>query len=130
MAPGDSQLNGQCWHALFKNPVVAEGFPIARRPSLKIGLEIPLAMMAILAGTSHAHTFGKSVFLKGFSTMLVPTGSDGNFVLWHLISSKDGSRISYNDGVELGNGKTQLLDLKSSRHILGWCSTMKFLVGS
>ncbi|KAJ5650608.1 uncharacterized protein N7484_004331 [Penicillium longicatenatum] len=130
MAPGDSQLNGQCWHGLFKNPVVAEGFPIARRPSLKIGLEIPLAMMAILAGTSHAHTFGKSVFLKGFSTMLVPTESDGNFVLWHLISSKDGSRISYNDGVELGNGKTQLLDLKSSRHILGWCSTMKFLVGS
>ncbi|KAJ5525503.1 hypothetical protein N7494_012153 [Penicillium frequentans] len=126
----DSQVNGQCWHGLFKNPVVAEGFPISWRSSLKMGLEIPLAMMATLAGTSRAHTFSEKIFLKGFSTMLVPTDSEGDLVLWHLISSNGGSRISYNDGVRLCNDKIRFADLKGSRHILGWCSTIKILAGS
>ncbi|KAJ5548251.1 hypothetical protein N7513_005485 [Penicillium frequentans] len=130
MAISDSRANGQCWHGLFKNPVVVEGFPIAQRSNLQMGLEIPLAMMAILAGTSHAHTYSEKVFLKGFSTMLVPTEFETDLILWHLVSSNDGSRISYNDGLGLCNDKIQLLDLKNSRHILGWCSRMNFLAGS
>lgn len=130
MASSDSQVNGQCWHAIFRNPVVVEGFPIARRSSLKMGLELPLAMMATLAGTSNVHTFDGKVFLKGFSTILMPTESEEKLILWHLISSNDGSRISYNDGVELCNGKIQFIHLEDSRHILGWCSTMRFLAGS
>ena len=65
--------NGQCWHNMFRNPVVVKGYPIPRRSEPNTGLEIPLNMMAGLARTQRVNTFNGKLFIKGFSTMLVPT---------------------------------------------------------
>lgn len=126
----DQQANGQCWHGLFDTATLAEGYPIARRSHFEEGLEVSLAVMASLAGTTCIHPYSDKVFLKGFSTILVPTDSMGDIVAWHLISSKSPDiRISYNAGLDLCHEKIQLPDLQRSRHVLGWCSSVKFLAG-
>ena len=126
----DLEASGQCWHGLFDRPIMAEGYPIARRASFAEGLEISLAVMATLAGTTRVHPYSGKVFLKGFSTMLVPTDSMGDIVAWHLISSKSPElRISYNAGLDLCHEKVQFPDLQRSRHVLGWSSSVKFLAG-
>jgi hypothetical protein len=89
--------NGQCWHNMFRNPVVVKGYPIPRISESNTGLEIPLNMMAGLTRTQHANTFNRKLFIKGFSTMLLPTKHSGNLLIWHLLYNKDGSRISYLD---------------------------------
>jgi hypothetical protein len=121
--------NGNCWQTLFKNPVVAEGYPIARRSVPTAGLEIPLSLMALLTGTSHIHPYAGRLYLKGFSAMLMSVEANSGFLLWHLISSNDGSRVSYNEGGCMSSSTTEHYDLQKSRHILGWCSTAKFLAG-
>jgi len=35
--------NGQCWHHLFRNPLVVKGYPIPRRSSPNLGLWNPLS---------------------------------------------------------------------------------------
>lgn len=69
----ENHMDGRCWHNLFRNPTVVQGFPILRRESICYGLEIPLNMMAGLIGTARAHVFNNITILKGFSSMLVPS---------------------------------------------------------
>ncbi|CAG8189942.1 unnamed protein product [Penicillium salamii] len=121
--------NGSCWINLFQNPVVVEGYPINRRSILHPGLEMPLDLMALLVGTSRVQPFADRLFLKGFSTMSMSIKHEFNVMLWHLISSKDGGRVSYNDGMCLSNSTVKLADLQHSRHILGWCSETMFMAG-
>ncbi|KAK2788237.1 hypothetical protein FQN52_006776 [Onygenales sp. PD_12] len=87
-------LHGQCWHNLFRNPVVVEGYPIPRRPAGTPGIEIPLRMMAELIQTSWVNPFAGRLVIKGFSQMLVPTEIRGDIIMWHLLQSKEGERIS------------------------------------
>lgn len=122
--------NGQCWHNLFRNVLIVEGYPIARRPAANLGLEIPLTMMARLAQTDRVEVFAEKLFIKGFSTMLVPTEYNDNITMWHFLSAKDNERISYNDGFELCKADIHMFQLGTSRHILGWCPEMKFYAGS
>ncbi|OJD31221.1 pfs domain protein [Diplodia corticola] len=83
-------VNGQCWHNLFKNPVIVRGFPIRIREKMETGLELPLNIMAGLAQARRVTTFGDRLFIKGFSTMLVPTRKVGDLMTWHLIYNSDG----------------------------------------
>ncbi|KAL9085266.1 MAG: hypothetical protein Q9165_007700 [Trypethelium subeluteriae] len=69
----NSYLNGQCWHHMFRNTVVAQGFPIPGQCGEVLGLEIPLDAMAKLLHTKHIEVFYGKLFLKGFSSMLVST---------------------------------------------------------
>src|SRR2546421_2457706 len=89
--------NGQCWYNLFRNPIVAKGYPIPHRSERDIGLEIPLNIMATLAQARRATTFAGNVYIKGFCTMLFPTKQVGDLVVWHLLFNEDGSHISYVD---------------------------------
>jgi hypothetical protein len=89
--------NGQCWHHLFKNPVVVRGYPIPRRSEPSTGLEIPLNMMAGLARTQRINIFNRKLFIKGFSTLLTPTNRIGDMLIWHLLYNQSGNRISYID---------------------------------
>ena len=41
--------NGSCWYDLFQRPAIAQGFPVPARDPEKVGLEIPLHIMAALA---------------------------------------------------------------------------------
>ncbi|EAW09016.1 Pfs domain protein [Aspergillus clavatus NRRL 1] len=124
--------NGQCWHHLFRNPVIVEGYPILRRPDFAAdaGLEIPLNMMAGLAQAYRISTFNGRTLLKGWSTMLVPTKQDNDMVLWHLIYHPNGDRISYQDCETFLPIDTCIPELEKVRHVLGWCSEMRFFGGA
>ncbi|KAI1177647.1 hypothetical protein F4777DRAFT_587102 [Nemania sp. FL0916] len=114
--------NGQCWHDMFRGPVIASGFPIPRRPEEGTGLEIPLAMMASMNRTRYINAFNFKVFLKGFSTMLVPTRRCDDIVVWHLLHNKSAhDRISYLD-CDIHHEDVTIPELEYNRHIVGWCS--------
>lgn len=124
-----SNTNGQCWHGMFRNPVVVKGYPIPQRTEWHTGLEISLNIMAGLARTRRVERFNENVYIKGFSTMLVPTRRCADVLCWHLIYNKDGSRISYLDDRVVQEQHVSGLDLESLRHVLGWCSEAKFYAG-
>lgn len=121
--------NGQCWHQLFRNPVIVTGYTIPRRSISNIGLEISLDTLAILAGTRYINTFNNRLCIKGFSTMLVPTRHSNDILLWHLFCKKNGDRVSYLDGKDICTVDVNVSDLKTSRHIVGWSSSVNYLVG-
>lgn len=66
---------------------------------------------------------------RDFRQCWVPTLYSNSILLWHLLQTENGDRISYLDtrGIELA--EISLTELESCRHILGWCSDSKFLAG-
>lgn len=77
--------SANCWHAMFRNPAIVEGYPILRRPKSGTGLQIPAAMMASLTNASYLVDFYHWTVLKGFSTMLVVSEVLDRTVHWHLV---------------------------------------------
>ncbi|KAL6825941.1 hypothetical protein J3E69DRAFT_279665 [Trichoderma sp. SZMC 28015] len=122
--------NGQCWHRLFQSPVVVKGYPIPRRPTYHKGLEIGIDVMATLVGTNRINIFKKKIFIKGFSTMMIPTGYSDNILFWHLIYNEYGDRISYLDSKVSHLEGINSSDIESVRHILGWSSEVRCLSGT
>lgn len=122
--------NGQCWHGIFKNPVVVKGYPIRQRSEPNTGLEIPLHIMAGLARTQRINSFNKMLCIKGFSTMLVPVKHNRDLLIWHLLYNRDGDRISYLENAIPYMENISIFDLKTARHILGWCSAVKYYAGA
>ncbi|PYH64695.1 Pfs domain protein [Aspergillus vadensis CBS 113365] len=123
---------GQCWHHLFRNPTVVMGFPVPYRSRQNTGLEIPLNILAGLAQATQVDAFSDKLFIKGFSSLLIPTEyiRDQDQMMWHLRYNVHGDRISYLDGIGAHVGHITLVDMESSRHILGWCSDAKFYAGA
>lgn len=121
--------NGQCWHDIFRNPVVVRGYPIPRRLEWNTGLEISLNIMAGLARTRRVNRFKQKVYIKGFSTMLVTTKKNTDTISWHLIYNKNGDYISYLDDNQDQDQHIGQLDLENYRHVLGWCSEAKLYAG-
>lgn len=121
--------NAQCWHNLFRNPVVVTGYPIPWRSETGTGLEIPLNIMAGLAPTKRVNSFNKKLFIKGFSTMLIPTRQNGPTLLWHLMYNIDRSRISYIQHTVPHLAYISIFDLEKARHVLGWCSEARYNAG-
>ncbi|RSM04988.1 hypothetical protein CDV31_009789 [Fusarium ambrosium] len=122
--------NGQCWHDIFRNPVVVRGYPILRRVECSTGLEVPLNIMAGLARTQRVDRFNDKIYIKGFSTMLIPIRRKEDILCWHLIYNKDGNRISYLDSDLAQEQGVARLNLEGLRHVLGWCSKAQVLAGS
>jgi hypothetical protein len=121
--------NGQCWHALFKGAVIVRGFPILQRPEVDTGLEIPLNILAALTRTRYIDTFHSKLFIKGFSSMLVPTKRSDDMVIWHLLYNKRANdRISYLD-CDVEHVEVPIGDLERTRHVVGWCSEAECHVG-
>jgi len=122
--------SGQCWLGMFRNPVVVRGFPILRRSRRNTGLEIPLDMAAGLVDAKRLHEFAGQLCLKGFSAMLTAVEAVGGVILWHLVYDATGGRVSYLDTVQ--GHKAECPDvnaLRSSRHMIGWCSEALYLAG-
>ncbi|KAI1394973.1 hypothetical protein F4819DRAFT_222679 [Hypoxylon fuscum] len=127
---GKQYSNGRCWHNLFANPVIVQGFPILRRAEEGTGLEVPLDMLVALTRTQYIDTFMSKVFVKGFSTMLVPTKQSDNLVIWHLLYNKHpNERISYLD-CHIEHADIHITRLEQCRHILGWCSGAVSIIGT
>ncbi|VUC25621.1 unnamed protein product [Clonostachys rosea] len=122
--------DGQCWHHMFLNPVIVKGYPIRRKVKQNSGLEITLDIMAGLAHTDMVDEFKGTTFIKGFSTMLVPTQKVKDTILWHLVYKEDGTRISFKDHNLPHTERINTLELSDSRHVVGWCSEARFFPGS
>lgn len=125
---------GECWKGLFCNPVIVKGFPIKEKPVKETGVEIPLDMMAQLAGSRRIQDFCGSVFVKSFSTLLLLTKRVADVVIWHLVFNENGEYISYTDprvqSIESPKSSSRgLHSLQSQRHILGWCSKVDNIAG-
>ncbi|PON26055.1 hypothetical protein TGAM01_v204999 [Trichoderma gamsii] len=121
--------NGQCWHRMFKNATIVKRIPIRRKSVARVGLEIPLNIMAGLARTRRMEEFNGKCFLKGFSAMLAPTKRSGDTIIWHYVYKEDGSYISFLDnsgGLEHVNN----VDVETSRHVVGRCMEAKIYAGS
>ncbi|PWY75504.1 hypothetical protein BO70DRAFT_340587 [Aspergillus heteromorphus CBS 117.55] len=126
---GEAQ-QGKCWHGLFKNPIVVKGFPIPRRPEPNTGLELPLDILAGLTQTNRLGYFAERTVIKGFSTMLLATKRAPDILIWHLLLKRDGSRISYLESNKHDGGHFNNDVINSSRHIVGWCSEVRYYAGA
>ncbi|KAM7210521.1 hypothetical protein V8F06_014094, partial [Rhypophila decipiens] len=126
-----SRITGECWKGLFLNPVVVRGYPILRRSRRDTGLEIPLEMAASLVDATRLHAFGGQLCLKGFSAMLVPVEKVEKTVLWNLYYDATGARIPYLDmnRKQPGLGNIDVNMIRSSRHVVGWCSGAMYMFG-
>ncbi|RGP77969.1 pfs domain [Fusarium longipes] len=122
--------NGQCWRAIFQNPVIVLGYPIPKRKRYESGLDIPLNVMAELTSAPRIHKYGDYYCLKGFSTALVPTKKIDDMVFWHLYHSSDGRRLPYPDPTTITRTDLSIQDLTTARHVVGWCSNAKFMAGT
>ncbi|KAI0895004.1 hypothetical protein F4806DRAFT_105412 [Annulohypoxylon nitens] len=122
--------NGRCWHNLFANTMVVRGYPINKRHPKDTGMESSLEMLVALTGSRYIDTFKSKVFIKGFSTMLIPTKRLDDILIWHLVQSDNPSqRISYLD-CNIKHVDVKIEDLKRYRHVLGWCSDAISIVGT
>lgn len=125
-----TRVNGQCWHSLFRNPVIVKGYPIPRRIEWDTGLEISLNIMAGLVQSQHISQFKEKLYIKGFSMMIIPIQQTGEALYWHLLYSKNGHRISYlDDNIRQQKQDIKQTDMENLRHILGWCSEIEFHAG-
>jgi len=124
-----------CWLPLFRSATIARAFPIAERHN-EIGLEIPVEIMAAIAGVRHAVEFEGGVVMKGFSSMFVPMTRNGDRVQWHLICSPDcETRLSYREVLDgcpnrATLNEVSLESLRTTRAIVGWCSEATCILGS
>ncbi|KAN0086849.1 hypothetical protein V8E54_000537 [Elaphomyces granulatus] len=121
---------GQCWHDMFRNPVLVSGYPILSRHEPGLGLEMPLNMIAELAGSKRVNDFDGNVFIKGFSTMLIAARMTRDLVTWHYFYNSEGKRISYLDHALRGVDKISLLQLGTARHVVGRCEECKYYAGA
>ena len=132
-----TDADGTCWHALFRNSVVADGFPILARHENEQGLELPLDMMSILAEARFVTHYDRTLILKGHCTMLVPTRRTERSVTWHFIVNEGGKRLPYYSFRErcpgwIGTDKvnTNLLEDDNIRHFVGWASKITRHLGT
>ena len=75
-----------CWLHLFRNCVIAKGFPIPERSNGEKGIELPYELMTSQAGILFPKTYKGGLFLRGLSTLIYPTASWANHqsVQWHI----------------------------------------------
>lgn len=120
---------GECWRNMFRNPVIVTGFPTLTKNEPGVGLEMPLNMIAALAGSERASLFNEKVFIKGFSTMLIATKLTQDLLIWHYYYNREGERISYLDHSIQATDTINLLQLETARHVVGWCSDCTYSAG-
>jgi hypothetical protein len=97
-----------CWHPLFGNWALAQGFPIRPRHG-EFGLELPFSAMIQLSEVLGPVSYRDGVVLKGHSSILFPVQSpvmssdpEQTSGQWHLIhlQSQDFANLSLLDRVE------------------------------
>ncbi|KEZ39111.1 hypothetical protein SAPIO_CDS10501 [Scedosporium apiospermum] len=125
---------GRCWNGLFRNPTIVPGYPIPRRQESESGLDVPVDIVAALINAKRLVKFGGTMYLKGFSALLVVTKMAVDTVFWHLVYNDDRSYISYQDPrvprwPESAEGPTPDV-LEKRRHVVGWCDKIISFAGA
>lgn len=123
-----------CWHPLFTNGLIAQGFPVRPRQEER-GIELPFEVMITLAGIMYPVEYFDGMVLKGRSTILVPTDRSHNSVQWHLIfgvpnkhlSTKSiADHISESDWFETCDFEL----LRTATTFLGYCKNAEIHLGT
>ncbi len=125
---------GCCWHSLFQNPVIVQGYPTSPRTHKEKGLEISLDLMAGLGNANYLTEFHGTPVLKGFFTMFVATACSGDSLVWHFLCSKDKKRISYSEALKyypdgITGPKPKYSTGNTTRHFVGWAPSVRRLAG-
>lgn len=120
---------GQCWHDLFHDITIVEGYPIPRRAAEELGLEISLELMAGLAQAQYLNIFRGVPVVKGFSTILYPTRQTSDSTTWHMRCNEYGNHISFEEGVSCYTPQIDISIISSGRHLLGWCKNAEIYAG-
>ncbi|TGJ77569.1 hypothetical protein E0Z10_g10702 [Xylaria hypoxylon] len=110
-----------CTPTVFSEPIMVSGYPILTRQERGLGLEMPLQMMGALVGSKRVETFEGNLFIKGFSTMLVPAKLTEDIIVWHYHFNAERKKISYFDHTLATVDSLTLVDLENTRHVVGWC---------
>ena len=119
-----------CWRCMFRNPVIAKGYPIPARSNAERGLELTPAMMAILSQAGRAVTFAGKFFLKGFNSIVAPIKRIGDSVQWHFCVDKSRGRLPYTVGID--HSFSSCWDdafFPAARHFVGWSQSVRFIAG-
>lgn len=120
-----------CWHKMFRNPVIAEGYTIAPRSMSEKGVEMSFSMMAILAQTPFVTCFEGTTMLKGFSTILSLTERASASFVWHFLIDQHRKRMPYDEGLRITGLRQEIheQDLQRGRHFVGWTPCVDMLAG-
>lgn len=91
----DVIIPGNCWHSMFKNPVLVTGLPIRAKSAQNAGVEMSLDIMACLAGSHRAIELYDKLVLKSFSTMLTAVKHIEDLLIWHYSYHTDESKTYF-----------------------------------
>ncbi|OAL51735.1 hypothetical protein IQ07DRAFT_390101 [Pyrenochaeta sp. DS3sAY3a] len=124
----EADLDASCWHALFQNPTIVNGFPILARENSERGLQIPFHMLHTLAEATYLTTYHSTIILKGLVTMLVPTKRSHRSITWHFLHNENGRRLSYSSVMSRCSNSisADVIDIDEfgadhMTHFVGWC---------
>ena len=125
---------GCCWHLLFQNPVIVQGYPISPRTHEEKGLEISLDLMAGLGNANYLTEFHGIPVLKGFFTMFVATACSDDSLVWHFLCSKNEKRMPYSEALRYypdgtTGPKPNYPTGNTIRHFVGWAPSVRRLAG-
>ena len=130
--PTENDIAGSapCWPAMFRNPVIAYGYPVPSRQSNETGLEASPELMVALAQTPLRVCYRGHLLLKGFNSMLAPTKRTNNSVQWHFIVNEDGERLSFNEGLKHSKlASPNDAFFPGARHFVGWSDSVEVTLG-
>ena len=119
-----------CWHGMFEDAAIVEGYPIPRRNSTGYGLELSLNMIAKLLRTSHTTIRNGSLTIREYSHALFPTSRSDNIIRWHYIYDAHGENIPYWKAHSTGVRDLLTSDLPHHKHFVGWCSKANTIAGA
>lgn len=124
--------SADCWHNILGDTVCVRGYPTPRRPRLQTGMEVSLDAMLALAKARKVIIFKGVACIKGFCSIIIPTGRQDDVIYWHLTTNLDGSYMSYTNEKPVAREGFRGLsyhDLETCRHVLGWSNCVQNLAG-
>lgn len=127
----DNGHGSSCWRQMFRNPVIAGGYPVAKRETHDQGLEIPLNILLTLSHVTQCVSFEHKMFLRGFSSALGAMSSTTSSITWHFFVHLDGTRILSNqihDSLPVFD-KLDTGVLLTKRHFVGWTQAATVIAG-
>ena len=130
LEPG-RDLEADCWQQMFRNPVIAKGYPTKQRKDVESGLEVGREMMAVLSQAPQFAEFAGRVMLKGFNSILAPIERIGNSIKWHFLANKNRKRLSYRVGRQYSMFSSfDDVFFEGARHFVGWNRSAEIVAGT
>ena len=117
-----------CWHAMFRNPAIAQGYPVPTRYGGEVGLEVSPEMMVVLAQTQTTVCYRGRIVLKGFNSALAPTHLRNKSVLWHFVVNTKSEYLPYDEGIvhsTLSSYKEAFFP--GARHFVAWTDSAEIV---